>query len=81
MEDRAVLVLGALSRLSSRDMAALCEEVSRSPLEASEHYCPYLRDEEIEVARCQAGDKTRWVLLLALTIAAGQGVMCAIAAL
>lgn len=60
MEDRTVLVF-AVSRLSSRDMAVLCEEVSRSPLEASKHYRPYLLDEKIEVARCQAGDKTQWV--------------------
>jgi len=49
MEDRAVLVLGALSRLASRATAALCGEVSWSPLEASQDYCPYLLGEEIEV--------------------------------
>lgn len=76
MEDRAVLVLGVLSRLSSQDIAVLCEEVSRSPLEAIERYCPYLLDEEIEVARCQAGGKAWWALLLALIIAAGQGGTC-----
>lgn len=80
MEDRAVLVLGVLSRLLSRDIAALCREVSRSPLEAIEHYCPYLLDEEIEVARCQAGGKTQWALLLALIVATGQGGTCAVAA-
>lgn len=36
---RAALVL-VLPRLSSRDMAALGGEVTRSPLEASKHYCP-----------------------------------------
>lgn len=80
VEDRAVLVLGVLSLLLSRDIAALCREVSRSPLEAIEHYCPYHLDEEMEVARCQAGGKTRWALLLALIVAAGQGGTCATAA-
>lgn len=45
MEERAVPILGALSCLSSWDMAALCREVAWSPLEASKQYCcPSLLD-------------------------------------
>lgn len=78
VEDRAVLVLAVLSCLSSRGIASLCREVSQSPLEAIEHYCPYLPDEEIEVAQCQAGGKTQGALLL---VATGQGVCCVVAEL